>query len=195
MEDIKKLAGERIAVARKKIGLSQSQLAEKMYSAENNADICISQSTISAWERGASFPPIDRLYTLAKILQCNISYLLGESDAVNMSELQISEYIGLKEESIRVLHSFVGDKKYLRVAKFLDSLISSKYFHYICVLFEGHEEDVRKFRNANSSYKKYVERRNEYPVATKEEYKELLAHQCKESEFKFLLELSKWLGE
>lgn len=166
-----------------------------MYTAENNADMCISQSTISAWERGASFPPIDRLSTLAKILQCNISYLLGESDTMNMSESQISDYIGLKEESIRKLHRFVGDKKYLRVAKFLDSLINSSYFHYICVLFEEHEEDTRKYKNANGNYKKYVEEIKEYPVATKEEYKEFLAHQCKESEFKFLLELSKWLGE
>ena len=55
---------------RKKQGLTQAQLAEKLY---------VSNKTVSKWERGAGYPDFPQLVRLAKILGTSI-------DALVMSE-------------------------------------------------------------------------------------------------------------
>ena len=55
---------------RKKKGLTQSELAEKLY-------VC--NKTVSKWERGAGYPEITQLTSLAKILDTTVdNLLLGE---------------------------------------------------------------------------------------------------------------------
>lgn len=55
---------------RKKLGISQEALAEKL---------AVTQSAISQWETGAAMPRADKLPELAKILECDVSDLFEEN--------------------------------------------------------------------------------------------------------------------
>ena len=55
---------------RKKINISQSELAERLG---------VTQGAISQWEKGVTSPVADKLPELAKILQCSIADLFDES--------------------------------------------------------------------------------------------------------------------
>lgn len=59
---------ENIVAARKKLGLTQSQLAKMLG---------VSAQAVSKWERGISCPDISLLDEIAKALQISLSALLG----------------------------------------------------------------------------------------------------------------------
>ena len=60
---------ENIARLRKKLGLTQDALAEKLY---------VSNKTVSKWERGAGFPEITQLPRLARVLGVSVDELLRD---------------------------------------------------------------------------------------------------------------------
>lgn len=56
-----------IARLRKRQGLTQSQLAEML---------CISNETVSKWERGGGYPEITQLFNLSRILGTTVDMLM-----------------------------------------------------------------------------------------------------------------------
>lgn len=60
--------GQRIAVRRKMLGLSQETLAEKLE---------VSRQAVSKWESDGAIPEIDKLIALSKIFDVSIGWLLG----------------------------------------------------------------------------------------------------------------------
>ncbi|CAI2768823.1 pentapeptide repeat-containing protein [Flavobacterium collinsii] len=60
-----KMIGNKIAVARKKINLSQAQLAEHLF---------ISSQAVGKWERGESMPDITTFNRLAEVLGVDLNY-------------------------------------------------------------------------------------------------------------------------
>ena len=64
------VCGERIRARRKELGMTQAQLAEKLY---------ISNKAVSKWETGESNPDIALLPRLAEILEMSTDELLGRS--------------------------------------------------------------------------------------------------------------------
>lgn len=65
--------GQRIAAQRKKIGLSQEALAEKLD---------VSRQAVSKWESDGAIPEIDKLIALSKFYDVTVGWLLGvEEDA------------------------------------------------------------------------------------------------------------------
>jgi transcriptional regulator with XRE-family HTH domain len=56
---------------RKKAGLTQQQLAEK---------VCVAQPNVLAWEKGLKRPSIESLGALANVFGCSTDYLLGRED-------------------------------------------------------------------------------------------------------------------
>jgi transcriptional regulator with XRE-family HTH domain len=62
----KKKYRPRIRLLREHIGYSQQGLAKK---------IGVSQSLLSRWERGESYPPFPKLKLLSSLLQCSIDDL------------------------------------------------------------------------------------------------------------------------
>ncbi len=56
---------------RKKAGLTQIQLADK---------VGVSQANVSIWEKGRIFPQADKLPILAKTLNCKIDDLFNEKE-------------------------------------------------------------------------------------------------------------------
>ena len=63
--------GEKIREARRKCGLSQEQLAEKM---------SVSRSAIAKWETDKGLPDVGNLKVLARILNVSVDHLLDEAE-------------------------------------------------------------------------------------------------------------------
>lgn len=66
-----KKTGMFICENRKKLGMSQKELAEKL---------CITDKAISKWERGISFPDISLLIPISKVLNTSLYDLLTGGD-------------------------------------------------------------------------------------------------------------------
>lgn len=72
--------GEKIRAARRKCGLSQEQLAEKM---------AVSRSAIAKWETDKGLPDVGNLKVLARLLNVSVDHLLDETEVSD--ELVIRE--------------------------------------------------------------------------------------------------------
>ncbi|MFA5325576.1 MAG: pentapeptide repeat-containing protein [Bacteroidales bacterium] len=72
-----KMIGNKIADARKKLSLSQAQLAEKLF---------ISAQAVGKWERGESMPDILTLNKIADILNIDLNYF---SETFSSTEIEI----------------------------------------------------------------------------------------------------------
>lgn len=68
-----KMIGDKIAEARKKVNISQAQLAERLF---------ISAQAVGKWERGESMPDIIMLNRLCEILGVNLNYFSGNSVSI-----------------------------------------------------------------------------------------------------------------
>lgn len=78
-----KAIGNKIAQARKKINLSQSELAKK---------VSITPQAVGKWERGESMPDIITLNRLAEILGVDLNYF-SDNYPILISENQYTKYI------------------------------------------------------------------------------------------------------
>lgn len=84
--------GTKLCGLRKKKGLTQLQVAEKIH---------VSSKTISHWERGYSFPDITIIKQLAEVLDSSVQYLYDENEKQDNQNLcnceQILEYHNNKD--------------------------------------------------------------------------------------------------
>lgn len=67
--------GEKITLLRKKIKLTQDELAEKLG---------VSRQSVSRWEVDIAFPETDKLIKLSKLFKCSIDFLLDEDKEENV---------------------------------------------------------------------------------------------------------------
>lgn len=70
MED-KRTLGEYIAQRRRALGMTQRQFAEKLY---------VTDSAVSKWERGLSYPDITLLHDICRVLEVSEHELLTASE-------------------------------------------------------------------------------------------------------------------
>ena len=83
---------------RKELGLTQTELANKIY---------INKSMISAYEKGTRMPSLDALISLSKTLNVSIDFLLGlQRDNANDSETAI-DISGLTEKQKRIVADII----------------------------------------------------------------------------------------
>ena len=69
------MLADRLRELRKKHGYTQAQLAKELY---------IGQGAVSAWEKGRSTPPTDKLQDIAALYNVSVSELLGTAAADNV---------------------------------------------------------------------------------------------------------------
>ncbi len=86
--------GQIIRQRRKDLGLSQSQLAEKLN---------VQNTTISRWETGEGYPDISILLELTKVLKVRIGDLLDSPDHENYLDQSIQSYYRGNNYSIHIL--------------------------------------------------------------------------------------------
>lgn len=77
-----KMIGNKITEARKKMTISQNQLAEKL---------CISPQAVGKWERGESMPDILTLNRLAEIMGVDLNYFSEEFESASAVEKFVIE--------------------------------------------------------------------------------------------------------
>ena len=101
--------GEKLALFRKKKGITQEGLAEILN---------VSRQSVSRWEMDAAFPETDKLIKLSKIFDCSIDFLLNESmqeSEQRDAELSVKDcYRFICECGYFFLATSVGDKPRLR---------------------------------------------------------------------------------
>lgn len=89
--------GDRIRNARKKAGLTQSELGKKLG---------VPFQSISQWERGKRHPKFETMVNLAYALDVDIDYLLGTEDVESLKEdraMQKEMMESMTEEDVDVL--------------------------------------------------------------------------------------------
>ena len=87
----------RLREIRKKNGLKQEQLADKMR---------VALKTVQNWEQGKALPPFEVVIKLCDILQCDADYLIGRIDCQTHDNQFIQDWTGLNEETIEKLHNW-----------------------------------------------------------------------------------------
>ncbi len=76
MDKAKTALGEKIRSARKNAGLTQAQLAEKLF---------VSRQAITKWEAGKGMPDLENLRQLSSLLHISIDSLLDGGQAIDLS--------------------------------------------------------------------------------------------------------------
>lgn len=118
MNDKPELLGKMIKERRKKKKMTQEELAEK---------VGVSAKQISSYENGHQYPPMDMLFKLCKVLDCDLGYLLGQEDYKDETLLKtcIINTTGLTSES---LNTIIAIKKLMhgRYLPGLNKLLSDK---------------------------------------------------------------------
>ncbi|MCI2068771.1 MAG: helix-turn-helix domain-containing protein [Bacilli bacterium] len=74
--------GEKISIQRRKINLTQEQLADQLL---------VTRQTVSKWETDLAFPETDKLIAMSELFNCSIDYLLKEN---------IEEATSVREEGL-----------------------------------------------------------------------------------------------
>ena len=78
---------DKLAKLRKENNLSQEQFADKMN---------VSRQAVSKWESGSSYPDMDKILTMCKILNCKLDDLLDDGVIGNNysnKKVNINDYI------------------------------------------------------------------------------------------------------
>lgn len=79
--------GEKLKFARKSAGITQEQLAEKLF---------VSRQAITKWEADKGMPDIENLKQLSKLLNISIDYLLDSGENIDLSvmreEINLDDY-------------------------------------------------------------------------------------------------------
>lgn len=100
----KKAFGERVKLAREKAGLTQRDVADRLFLIDNPGqspritDANGRESSVRylekyrMWEQGKNSVPIDQIPTLCKLLKCDAGYLFSEYDE---TQRQVSDLVGL----------------------------------------------------------------------------------------------------
>ena len=82
--------GEKLQNSRKREGLSQEQLAEKL---------SVSRSAVAKWENDNGMPDIDNLKAIAQLLDVSIDYLLDDGGTLEFEVMREPIDINLFEKS------------------------------------------------------------------------------------------------
>lgn len=140
-----KLTGKLIFEERTKRKMTQQKLGDLIH---------VSGKQISNYEHGNLIPPIDVLMQICTIFECELGYLLGETQYSDGTHLQtaIREHLGLTPCSSTIIRKITGtdhtslsfgyqSEKYSRV---LNTLLSSPSFPYFIEALADLDDCVRK---------------------------------------------------
>lgn len=96
--------GSRIKELRQSLSLSQAELAQQLH---------CTQAALSQYESGSREPGLQDLVKIATALQTSTDYLLGLTHikSIDADIKKIGDYLGLSEESIKILRDFYWEHK------------------------------------------------------------------------------------
>lgn len=101
-------------------------------------EVGVTGKQISNYEKGILTPPIDVLFKLCELFDCELGYLLGEEDYTSGTKLNtsINNKLGINTNSINAIRNITGNKRscihfgydsndFIRI---LNNILSSPYF-------------------------------------------------------------------
>ena len=101
----------KIKFLRRKIGLSQMELAEKLG---------VSRQAISSWEAGASRPSVDNLQCLSKLYNIPLEVLLDDTaEAEPLAETPVNKAVDVQKN-----FAWNAKKRVVGIAAFLIALVA-----------------------------------------------------------------------
>lgn len=121
--------GKNILNERKRLGLTQKELGEK---------IGLVGKQISAYEKGKPTPPIDVMFKLCEVFDCDLGYLLGEPSYAEKTALRtaVHDLTGLSDRAIDNILYITGKEEtslsfgyeYMKYRRVLNKLLSDDAF-------------------------------------------------------------------
>ena len=110
--------GKFIQEKRKEVGLTQEELAEKLY---------ITDRAVSKWERGLSLPDADKMLDLCNILGINANELLN-GEKINMKDYE------KKTEELLVELAKQEEKKNKKLFMDMWVIITTAFIFYLGIM-------------------------------------------------------------
>ena len=87
------MVADKIKFLREQIGLTQSDLSKRL---------CITRSSVNAWEKGISVPSTQYVVELANIFRVSTDYLLGMKTSAAVS------VEGLTKEDVEMVYALIN---------------------------------------------------------------------------------------
>lgn len=101
--------GKRIKAERKRKGLTQTEMLAEIYLSEKSV------ASLRSWENGVRAPSVSDLDEMARLFDCDVAYLLGESSDRHWKGKEVFEYTGISAKAADHLHHISQDR-YIRNA-------------------------------------------------------------------------------
>lgn len=153
---------KKIKEERLKHGLSQAELGKK---------IGVVGKQVSNYERHSPIPPLEVMLKLCDVFDCELGYLLGEKDYSNTTQLytKISEYTGLDNESINILHHIMTRYQNTPIAKIEDDV----YKDILNRIIKSAEfkSCLRALKDLSNDYKDYIHAMDDFENIPNDELK------------------------
>ena len=140
--------GKVILKLRKEKDLTQEELGLQLH---------CSGKQVSLYESGKTTPPIDMLFKMCEIFNCQLGFLLGEPDYSEGTQIEtvIRNESGLTKESINEIRVLTGTGKTSpsfgykseEYRSLLNKIISSKEFRYFMEAFLDLDEVYTKYKS------------------------------------------------
>ena len=138
---------KRLIDARTRLNMSQSDLANETH---------LSRIQINYYETGTRKPDIDKLKSIADVLNVSMDYLLCRTNNRDISNTSISNKIGLSDESINKLHQFTEKDYYQKDVLYGEHYNYQDFFVIINKIIENNkfESLIHFIRTYINSFKK-----------------------------------------
>lgn len=139
--------GKKIDYIRRKRGLTQEQLAEK---------IGVTKKTVIEYEKAEDKIPLQKLISISKVLNVPTDFLLGISDVEdnNIEDKKIHKHTGLSGKSIKVLKQLKNNERIMTTINFLIEQEEVFTNEYGFILDNGftEEEQNKAYEKAEQKY-------------------------------------------
>lgn len=140
--------GKRIAVLRNKMGLTQQELADRLF---------VTDKAVSKWERDGGEPNTQALIEMAKIFEVSVDYLLTGIENEKIVIMSMTEKIAIDdnvEDFKKVLYSELNrsDEKGTTILEYIYKYKSKKIFDYYI-----NKQDGRQLLGGHYDKQKHID--------------------------------------
>lgn len=133
----REIVAQRLRESRKKIGLKQSQAAEKL---------CVSLSAVVSYETGRRLPPIDILVAMSELYGVSCEYLLGQKSVRLGKRADFAKSIAALLLSGKIRHIETDDENLSKTVKNISAICNLTQLprEYKIELIEAYIQTLRE---------------------------------------------------
>ncbi|MCL2105939.1 MAG: helix-turn-helix domain-containing protein [Oscillospiraceae bacterium] len=120
--------GRRIATERKRLNMSQTDLASKLNLADS------SRVTVGQWENGKAVPCLEYMKEMCEIFDCEMDYLFGKINERTREVTDICAVTGLSGKAVELLQAWKNELPNIVPEKYVEA---DQPFHVILNFIEA----------------------------------------------------------